>query len=107
MIASSAIAGQPGSPIRAETLPSFIWALIVNLGSCACWAIIPLNVLTYSRALRIINGSDTHFPSSLNILTPAIESAIAPSSANCSPFNPLVTAPIGLTSQRPASLPSL
>ena len=107
IIASSAIAGQPGKPIRAETLPSFICALTVNLGSCACWAIIPLNVFTYSSALRIINGSETHLPSSLKIRTLAIESAIAPNSASCSPCKPFVTAPIGFTSTNPAALPSL
>ena len=66
----------------------------------------PLKVFTYSSALRIINGSDTHLPSSLKILTLAMESAIAPISDNFSPFKPLVTAPIGLTSTKPASFPS-
>ena len=65
----------------------------------------PLNVFTYSSALRIINGSDTHLPSSLKIRTLAIESAIAPISESVSPFKPLVTAPIGLTSTKPASFP--
>ena len=79
---------------------------MVNLGSCACCAIKPLKVFTYSNARRISKGSETHFPSSLKILTFAAESAIAAISASCSPFNPFVTAPIGLTSHKPASLPN-
>ena len=39
MIASSATAGQPASPSRPESSPSFIWASSVSRGSWACWAI--------------------------------------------------------------------
>ena len=72
-------------------------------GSCACCAITPPNFLMYSRALRITKGSDTQLPSSLNTRTRATESAIAPISDSDSPFKPWVTAPIGNTSNNPAS----
>ena len=51
----------------------------------------------------MISGSKTHFPSSLNTLTRAAESAIAPISESVCPFNPCVTAPIGKTSHEPAA----
>ena len=106
MIASSATAGQPASPRRPDSSPSFIWASSVRRGSWACWAITPSNALTYSSARRISSGSLTHFPSSEKTRTRAAESAIAPSSAIFSPARPTVTAPIGKTSQYPASRPS-
>ena len=98
MIASSATAGQPASPRRPESSPSFIWASSVSRGSCECWAITPSNALTYSSARRISSGSLTHLPSSENTRTRAAESAIAPSSAIRSPARPTVTAPTGNTS---------
>ncbi|KFD42644.1 hypothetical protein IU11_19120 [Cellulosimicrobium sp. MM] len=105
MIASSATAGQPARPSSADTTPSFIWAPSVRRGSCACWATTPSNALTYSRARRMRIGSSTHFPSSENTRTRAAESAIAPSSASCSPASPTETAPTGCTSTQPASRP--
>ncbi len=95
MIASSATAGQPRSPSRPESSPSFIWASSVSRGSWACWAITPSNALTYSSARRISTASETHLPSSENTRTRAAESAIAPSSASRSPCRPTVTAPTG------------
>ena len=95
MIASSATAGQPASPSRPDTAPSFIWAFSVSRGSWACCAITPSNALTYSSARRISSGSDTQRPSSENTLTRAAESAIAPSSARRVPPSPSVTAPTG------------
>jgi hypothetical protein len=106
MIASSATAGQPVRPSRAATSPSFICAPAVSLGSSACWAITPSKALTYSRARRMSRGSATQLPSSEKTRTRAAESAIAPSSASCSPASPTVTAPTGCTSTRPASRPS-
>ena len=106
MIASSATAGQPLSPKRAEISPSFICEPTVIRGSCACWAITPPNFLMYSNARRMTSGSDTQFPSSLKTLTRATESAIAPISERVSPLSPCVTAPIGKTSRSPASCPS-
>src|SRR4051794_20389732 len=106
MTASSAAAGQPASPNRAERSPSFIWAPTVSRGSSACWATTPSSALTYSSARRMRAGSATHFPSSEKIRTRAAESAIAPSSASRSPRSPTVTAPTGTTSTRPASWPS-
>src|SRR5690606_562894 len=103
MIASSATAGQPASPRRSETTPSFIWAPSVRRGSWACWAMTPSNALTYSRARRMSWASETHMPSSEKTRTLAGESAMAPSSARRSPFRPTVTAPTGWTSQYPAS----
>ena len=88
IIASSATAGQPVKPSFEETTPSFICEPTVSAGSCACCAIIPLNVFTYSSARRIKSGSETHLPSSLKIRTRAFEFAIAPSSASASPFSP-------------------
>ena len=85
MIASSATAGQPVSPSRAETSPSCICAPSVSRGSSACWAITPSNALTYSSARRISSGSATQSPSSEKIRTWAAEVAIAPSSASRSP----------------------
>ena len=107
MIASSATAGQPVRPSFEDISPSFICAFIVNLGSCACWAIIPSKVFTYSKARRINSGSKTHFPSSLKILTLAFELNIATISDNLSPSKPSVTAPIGKTSHNPVSSPRL
>ena len=95
MIASSATAGQPARPSRPESSPSFIWASSVSRGSWACWAMTPSNAFTYSSARRIITASLTHFPSSEKTRTRAAESAIAPSSASCSPRSPTVTAPTG------------
>ena len=61
MIDSSATAGQPVSPSRAETTPSFICAPSVSRGSWACWAMTPSNALTYSSARRISTASlDAH-----------------------------------------------
>ena len=88
MIASSATAGQPARPSRPESSPSFIWACSVSRGSWACWAMTPSNAFTYSSARRIITASLTHFPSSEKTRTRAAESAIAPSSASCSPAQP-------------------
>ena len=99
MIASSATAGQPASPSRPESSPSFICASSVSRGSWACWAMTPSNALTYSSARRISTASLTHLPSSENTRTLAAESAIAPSSASRSPARPRVTAPTGRTSQ--------
>ena len=104
MIASSATAGQPRSPRRPDSAPSFIWAPSVSRGSCACWATTPSKALTYSSARRISTASPTHRPSSEKTRTPAAESAIAPSSASCSPRRPTVTAPTGNTSTSPAAL---
>ena len=95
MIASSATAGQPASPRRPESSPSFIWAPSVSRGSWACWATTPSNALTYSSARRISTASLTHLPSSEKTRTRAAESAIAPSSASRSPARPTVTAPTG------------
>ena len=106
MMASSATAGQPVRPSRAETSPSFIWAAMVRRGSCACCAMTPSKALTYSRARRIRSGSETQSPSSENTRTEAADPAIAPNSASCSPRRPTVTAPIGCTSTRPVSAPS-
>ena len=106
MIASSATAGQPRSPSRPDSSPSFICASSVSRGSWACCATTPSNALTYSSARRISTASETHLPSSENTRTRAAESAIAPSSASRSPPRPTVTAPIGKTSQWPASRPS-
>ena len=88
IMASSATAGQPVNPNFEETIPSFICESTVSAGSWACCAMIPLKVFTYSRARRISKGSETHFPSSLNIRTLAFELAIAPSSARDLPANP-------------------
>ena len=85
MTASSATAGQPVSPSRPDSSPSFIWAPSVSRGSCACWATTPSNALTYSSARRISTASLTHLPSSEKTRTRAAESAIAPSSASRSP----------------------
>ncbi len=106
MIASSATAGQPRSPSRPDSSPSFICASSVRRGSWACCAMTPSKALTYSRARRMSTASETHFPSSENTRTRAAESAIAPSSASRSPPRPTVTAPTGNTSQCPASRPS-
>ena len=106
MIASSATAGQPVSPSRAETSPSCICAPWVSRGSCACWAITPSKALTYSSARRISSASETQSPSSENTRTRAADVAIAASSASRSPLRPTVTAPIGNTSTRPTSRPS-
>ena len=105
IIPSSATAGHPRNPNLAETVPSFICALTVNFGSCACCATTPSNWRTYSSALRIICESLTHFPSSLKTLTCAAECAMAPNSAMLSPAKSLVTAPTAKTSHQPASLP--
>ena len=64
----------------------------------ACWAMTPSNALTYSSARRISAGVGDAVPSSENTRTRAAESAIAPSSASCSPASPTVTAPTGRTS---------
>ena len=106
MMASSATAGQPARPRRADISPSLSCAPSVSLGSWACWAITPSKALTYSRARRISSGSDTHRPSSENTRTRAAESAIVPSSASLAPASPTVTAPTGWTSQWPAVRPS-
>ena len=106
IIASSAAAGQPASPSRAATTPSFICAPAVSRGSSACWATTPSNALTYSSARRMSCGSCTAWPSSEKTRTRAAESAIAPSSASRSPASPTVTAPTGRTSTSPASRPS-
>ena len=100
------MAGQPLRPSCEETIPSFICEPCVRRGSCACWAITPSNFFTYSSARRITRGSKTQCPSSLKTRTRAMESAIAPISARCSPSSPRVTAPIGNTSSRPAACPS-
>ncbi len=105
MIDSSATAGQPASPSSAETAPSFIWAPSVSRGSCACWATTPSNAFTYSSARRMMSGSKTQKPSSLNTRTRALLDAMAPSSASRSPFCPTVTAPIGCTCTYPAASP--
>ena len=88
MMASSATAGQPARPRRADISPSLSCAPSVSLGSWACWAITPSKALTYSRARRISSGSDTHRPSSENTRTRAAESAIVPSSASLAPAEP-------------------
>src|SRR5664279_4282122 len=103
---SSATAGQPVRPSRADTTPSFICAACVSRGSWACWATTPSKALTYSSARRMSTASSTQCPSSENTRTRAAESAIAPSSASCSPRRRTVTAPTGKTSQCPASRPS-
>ena len=59
MIDSSATAGQPARPSSPDSAPSFIWAPSVSRGSCACWAITPSKVLTYSSARRMSSGSET------------------------------------------------
>ena len=93
MIASSAAAGQPVRPSRAERSPSCICAPTVSRGSSACWATTPSKAFTYSSARRMSAGSATQCPSSENTRTRAAESAIAPSSASRSPASPTVTAP--------------
>ena len=71
MIDSSATAGHPASPSSAETAPSFICAPSVRRGSWACWAMTPSKAFTYSSARRMMSGSHTQKPSSLNTRTRA------------------------------------
>ena len=106
-ITSSAIPGQPGSPSRPDSSPSWQQAAgPASAGSCECCETTPPNALTYSSARRITRASWTHFPSSEKTFTAARERCISPSSASSSPARPRVTAPTGCTCTSPASRPS-
>ena len=85
MIASSATAGQPARPSRPESSPSFICAPSVSRGSWACWAIDAVERLDVLQRAAHQHRVATHLPSSEKTRTRAAESAIAPSSASCSP----------------------
>ena len=65
----------------------------------------PPKALTYSSARRMTRGSATHLPSSEKTRTRARDRCMRPSSASSSPARPLVTAPTGCTSTRPAATP--
>ena len=103
---SSAMPGQPGSPRRPESSPSWQQAVgPARSGSWECWEMTPPKDRTYSSARRITRGSCTHLPSSENTRTLARDRAIRPSSASSWPPRPRVTAPTGCTSTSPAARP--
>ena len=67
MMLSSATEGQPGSPSRPDSSPSWAQQLAsASRGSWACWASTASNGLRYSSARRISRASLTQCPSSLN-----------------------------------------
>src|SRR5439155_449097 len=97
---SSAAAGMPFKPRRAETSPSCITPASASVGSSQWSATGIPNVRAYSRAVRIRWLDTTGLPSSETATAPA--PTISPNSERRSPFCPTEIAPIGYTRVSPA-----
>ena len=102
-ISSSAMEGQPGTPMEEQHAPSCITAPSVRRATSQCCANVTPSGPAYSSARRIKRGSCTPFPSSVKMRTPS--AAKEAYDTNCVPSRPTVMQPDGTTSQRPASIP--
>ena len=93
--ASSAAAGIPERPSRAETAPSCITPFVDSAASCACSMTRRSRALAYSSACRNSRASSTGAPSSEKATAPAAASSTR--SASSLPLRPRVIAAIGST----------
>jgi hypothetical protein len=106
-ISSSASAGWPGMPRRADHSPSCMHVPSDNAVTSQCCASVMPRPVPYSIARRMRRSSCTPVPSSVKIRTPS--SAISPIGLSRSPARSTVIAPDTSTSQsavRPSSCTS-
>ena len=95
-ISSSASAGWPGRPRRADHSPSCMQVPALRALTSQCWARVTPRPAAYSSARRMSRSSCTPVPSSVKSLTP--RAAISAMGASCSPARSTVIAPEAWTS---------
>jgi hypothetical protein len=88
---SSASAGWPGRPRRADTAPSFMAPPAASTSSSQCWASVTPRPRAYSSARRMSRPSCTPVPSSVKNRTPSAASSAM--GASWVPARPTVMAP--------------